>query len=284
MVRRLESIHGRSSQRARLKTILALLLTILCGLAFFSAGCATPDLPAKRFSDILNRYPPSEEPLRIKKLTASSNQDIIPAKHGRAVTVMVHPAYSLFFREERGRSRYSEAKYDLLEFQFDSEARFISAIAMTDNILVLVLPGNFQQESIAPLSYVTYLNTAAGNGQSVYYITSEPGSSGALSMDSMVTLYAFLHQIKAGKVLIGGGYIGRCQRDFYDQTAVYREKVSAYIVPEISTISPDDISTRESSEILDSLRRKDYTPIRQFIEKKTGGAAGILQMPGVPAL
>lgn len=285
MVRTLASTHGRSPRRARLKTLRTSLLAIFCGLAMFSAGgCATKqDLPAKKFSEILKRYPPSAEPLRIKPLTASAAQDIDRVKHGRSVTVIVHPAYSLFFREER-RSRYTEAKYELLKFQLDSEARFISAIAKTDNILVLVLPGNFQKESIAPLSYISYLNATAGDGQSVYYTTSEIWSSGALSMDSMVKLYAFLHEVRTDKVLIGGGFIGRCQREFYNQTAAYLEKVSTYIVPEISSISPDDISTQEASEIIESLRRRDYAPIKRFIEKKTQGAAGILQLPAVPAL
>ena len=266
-------------------TILSPFLAILCGLAMFSAaGCAAKqDIPAKKFSEILNRYPPTDEPLRIKKLTASSAQDIGPAKYGRSVTMIVHPAYSLFFREER-RSRYTEAKYDLLKFQLDSEARFISAMAKTDAIVVLVLPGNFQTESIAPLSYINYLNTTAGHGQSVYYITTEIWSSGALSMDSMVKLYAFLQQIRADKILIGGGFIGRCQREFYNQTAAYLEQVSAYIVPEISSISPDDISTPEASEILESIQRRDYTPVKRFIEKKSQGAAGILQLPAAPAL
>jgi hypothetical protein len=103
-------------------------------------------------------------------------------------------------------------------------------------------------------------------------------------MDSMVKLYAFLQQVRADKILIGGGFIGRCQREFYNQMAAYLEKVTAYIVPEISSISPDDISTPEASEILESLQRRDYSPIRRFIEKKSQGAAGILQFPSAPAL
>jgi len=65
------------------------------------------------------------------QLTASSADAVPHFSRGKAVTIMVHPAYSLFFREER-RSAYNEAKYDLLKFQLDNEARFIGEIAKSD--------------------------------------------------------------------------------------------------------------------------------------------------------
>ena len=151
-------------------------------------------------------------------------------------------------------------------------------------LLILVLPGNFQQDSIAPLSYTYYLNAAAGAGTSVYYLTSETWSSGMLSMDSMVMLYGFLKKVGATRMLIGGGYIGRCQREFYNQVSAYVDRIPAYIVPEISSISPDDISNRESAEILTSLRQGDYTPVRKFIEEKSKGTANLVPLPEAPAI
>jgi len=269
-------------QRLSTTLLRSVLIAVLGSVVVLTAGCSTSDTPARRFSEILYRYPDTQEPLRIKKLTASSYSDVAPAQ-SRTVTVMVHPAYSLFFREEH-RSSYSEAKYDLLKFQLDSEARFISEIAKTDNLLILVLPGNFQKESIAPLSYTYYLNASAGAGASVFYLTSETWSSGTLTSDAMVTLYGFLQKVGANRMLIGGGYIGRCQREFYNQVSAYVDRTTAYIVPEISSISPDDISDQESAEILASLRRKDYTPVKKFIEKKSQGAANVLQLPSAPGI
>jgi len=248
------------------------------------AGCSPPpDTTGRRFTEILNLYPKAEEPLHIKKLTTASAAEVAPALYGKAVTIMVHPAYSLFFREEN-RSAYTEAKYDLLKFQLDNEARFISEIAKTDNVLILVLPGNFLKESIAPLSYTYYLNAAAGEGASVYYISSESWTSGALSTNTIVTLYGFLQKIGASRMLIGGGYIGRCQREFFIQVSSYVDNVKAYIVPEISSISPDDVSDRESADLLLSLRHGDYTLVKQFIEIKSQGAANILPLPAEPGI
>lgn len=269
----------------RLHRALPFLAALLGGIAVIAAGCsaAPTNAPSKQFIEILNEYPIAQEPLRIPKLTAASAADVAPELRGKAVTVIVHPAYSLFFREPQ-RSTYTESKYDLLKFQLDNEARFISEIAGTDNLLILLLPGDFQKESLAPLSYTYYLNAAAGASTSVYYLTTENWSSGSLSTDTLVTFYGFLKKIGAKQLLIGGGYIGRCQRDFSNQMATYVDGVNAYIVPEISSISPDDISDRESAEILAGLQQGDYTPVRAFIEKKGPGAATVFPSPSEPGI
>jgi hypothetical protein len=272
------SIYERRSPGMRSRLLRPLLLAVLSSIAVISSGCASPDSPSRQFGEILQQYPDAQEPLRIRMLSASSANDVAPALQGKAVTIMVHPAYSLFFRDEH-RNSYTEAKYDLLKFQLDNEVRFISEIARTENLLILVLPGNFQQDSIAPLSYTYYLNAAAGAGASVYYLTSETWNNGTLSMDSMVTLYGFLKKVGATRMLIGGGYIGRCQREFYNQVSAYVDRVPAYIVPEISSISPDDVSGRESAEILASLRQGDYGPVRKFIEEKNKGATDLFPPP-----
>lgn len=272
-----ETIAGTS------KITRGLLSVFTWALLIVAAGCAASDSSAKLFTEILNQYPQTQEPLAIARLSASSANDVPPAVRGKAVTIMVHPAYSLFFREER-RSTYSEAKYDLLKFQFDNEVRFIGEITKTDNLLILVLPGNYEKESLAPLSYTFYLNSSARSSRLVYYVYSETSSSGSLSMDTMVTLYGFLQKVKADKVLVGGGYIGRCQREFYNQIKTYVDKIPAFIVPEISSISPDDIDTDEARAIVSSLRRRDYTPVKKFIENKGQGKADVLHMPSAPVL
>jgi hypothetical protein len=253
-------------------------LVVLLGLALALApSCAAPDLPSKRFSEILQYYPPSDAPLQVRTLSAKSAAALPASARTRAVTVIVHPAYSLFFRDER-RSRFTEAKYDLLKYQLDGEARFISEIARSGNILVLLLPGNFEKESIAPLSYTTYLNAAAGNSPTVFAIYSEIWSSGVLATDTMVTLYRFLSSVKAERVLVGGGYIGRCQREFYNQLTAYVDAGTAYVVPEVSSISPDDISDQEAVELLSGIRRNDFSLVRKFIDKRTEGAARTLPL------
>src|SRR5512137_1634863 len=110
------SINDRRPPGTRSRLLQPLLLAVLGWLTVIASGCATPDIPSRQLGEILQQYPNAQEPLRIKMLSASSANDVDPALQGKAVTIMVHPAYSLFFRDEH-RNSYTEAKYDLLKFQ-----------------------------------------------------------------------------------------------------------------------------------------------------------------------
>lgn len=244
------------------------------------AACATLDAPgshARLFLEKLNRYPQTADTLKIERLTGTSHTFLGNLPASPDVFIMVHPAYSLFFRSE-SRSKYPEAKYALLAKQFEDEERFISEVAKAGKIMILIIPGNYQEESGAPQSYTRYLNTAAGGGQTVFYLFSESAGNGSVSMNDMVDLYRFLQGIRVRKVLIGGGYIGRCQREFYNSLTAYFEKSSTYLVPEVSTISPDDITEAEARGILESIRQQNYSPVAKFIEKKLD-TANLLSIP-----
>ena len=236
-----------------------------------ASGCAS-EVRAKRFTELLRHYPETEEPLKIPMLTEST---VLPTDaKNRTVTIIVHPAYSLFFREER-RSTYTAAKYDLLEYQLAAEARFMSSQAKAGNLLILVLPGNYSKDSIAPRSYTSYLNRTVGGSPSVFYILSETTHSGAILLETTVLLHDLLRRARIETLLIGGGYIGRCQKEFHGQLTTYVENISAFIVPEISSISPDDISSSTAEDILLGLYQKDFRPVIDFIDSKHRGSAEI---------
>lgn len=257
----------------RILPFLPVVLTVLL------TGCAS-EIREKRFTELLQLYPPTKASLNIRRLPevppASS------AQPGKPVIIIVHPAYALFFRDER-RSTYTAAKYDLLEHQLFAEARFISDAAQSGNILILVIPGKYEQDSIAPASYTTYLNAMTGGSQTVYYIRTETSHSGAIHLDTTVKLHDFLRNVRAERILVGGGFIGRCQGEFYRQLTTYVENIPSYIVPEISTLSPDDISSSEALDILAGIRKKDYQPVVKFIENKSKGDTNILPLAPGPS-
>lgn len=269
------SCSFRAEQRRAFSARLLALGLVLAA----ASGCALSKAPLKSLSTSLANYPETVEPLKIARLTVTV--EVPDASRGKAVTIIVHPAYSLFFRDER-KNRYSGVKHDLLKLQLEDEARFLSMAARTDNLVILVLPGNYQRESVAPLSYVSYLNSVVGGSTTVFYVYSETSSSGILPPETLVTLYSFLRSVGADTVLVGGGYIGRCQDEFYAQMSTYLGSVAAYVVPELSAISPDDISEKDSLLVLNSIRRRDYAPVRDFIDKRTNGSAVVLHVPQSP--
>ncbi len=240
------------------------LALLLAGSVF---ACA-PTALEKRFTDLLQEYPATEGPLRIPSLSSAPALPSASDSGGRDVIIMVHPGYSLFFRS-RERNLHSEVKYDLLKFQLDSEAESIRKIVQSGHPLILVIPGNYQRESVAPLSYTFFLNSLTEGGTSVFSIFSESASSGTLSTDTMVTLFRQLQAMRVDRILVGGGYIGRCEREFYNQLATYLDNIPSFIVPELSLVSPDDITDKEAHAMLDGLQQKDFSLIRQLIERRS---------------
>ena len=256
---------GQRRNAPFLVVVYALMLLVVLFAA--GAGCAPPAME-KRFTDLLERYPGSDEPLAITPLSKAKADELPAWSRGGDIVIMVHPGYSLFFRS-RERNIHSETKYDLLKLQMDAEAASIRKMAASGQPLILVIPGNYQRDSVAPGSYVHFLNTLTNNSPSVYYITSESANSGGLSTDTMVMLYRYLTGMGVGRVLIGGGYVGRCEREFHNQLLTYFDDIRFFVVPELSSVSPDDVDDDEALDILNSLRQNDFTPILRIINEKT---------------
>lgn len=263
----------------------SLLLTAFLAIVLAVSGCATrnnPSSPSRQFTDIITSFPASQEKLLFPDLTK------IPAQLASAtspasdsdVYVIVHPAYAVFF-QSLGKEHFAEAKYQLLKKQFETEKEFIAKQAASGATIILVLPGKAPNGDFPATypSYRNYLNRTAGAGNSVFFIYSDTSSSGAIPEDEMMSLYYFIRGLKPARVMVAGGYIGRCQREFYNELTNYIEKSQVFIVPQLSTISPDDVTEQEAEEILRGLEQHDYTLVKQFIDKRTGASANILPLP-----
>ncbi len=266
-----------------LRTFHLVVSTLLLAIALLFSGCSSQGrqkATAKVTLEFWGEESLPNDPLRIPRLTGDADRAPADPVSSSEVVVIVHPAYSLFFRDP-WKDKGSYAKFSLLKSQYENEAAAIENLAATGQVVVIVVPGNFTADSIAPKSFVAYLNRVTAAGQSMYYVFSETSSSGTLPTGEMVNFFAFLQKVNAKKVLIGGGYIGRCQREFHNQLKTYLGPGSMpiVIVPEYSTISPDDISDSEARYIVSRIRQQDYTPVVEFIDKKTRGQAEVQSIP-----
>lgn len=232
-----------------------------------SAGPAGSVVSVGPFGDILESYAPTGEPLHVKELPRSSPRAQRPVADASDVYIIVHPGYGVFF-QDLVKEKHAESKYLLLHKQFENEAAFLTSRAASGATIILVLPGNFMTESVAPESFVSYLNKTA-KGPSVYYMTSKTSNSGHIDKDVMIDLFAFLKSVKAERIMIGGGYVGRCQGEFFSELTSYGSAEGTYIVPEISTISPVDITAQEASDAFEAMQFQNYTLVSRFIGKKT---------------
>lgn len=253
---------------------------ILVFVFILLAGCASAPrsrVVVSRFNDILSLYPQTLNPLEMPSLLESANDPALRSPDPKDVYIIVHPAYAIFVRD-LSKDALPEVKYLLQKRQFYNEAKFIASESLAGKIVILIIPGHYLDNSSNPLSYTAYLNNMTWGSNTVYYMYSESTNSGGLSTDDMISLYRMLKGMNTKRVLLGGGYIGRCQKEFYSQVTTYLDTIPAYIVPEISTISPEDISVVEAAALLKSLRVEDYAPVKAFIQKRSSGV-NMLSIP-----
>jgi hypothetical protein len=248
------------------------------------SGCATaaddPLSPLRQFTGIISRFPAAQEELAFPDITRippplASTPLPDPVSE---VYVIVHPAYAVFF-ENFGKDNFPEVKYRLLMKQFETEKEFIEKKAASGATLILVLPGKTDDDVFSDSypAYRTYLNNTAGAGRSVFFLYSATSISGAIPQDEMISLYYFIRGLRPARILVAGGYIGRCQWEFYNELTTYIDKSQVFIIPQVSTIAPDDVTKKEAERILNGLERQDYTLVKGFINKKAGTSASVLQ-------
>jgi hypothetical protein len=259
---------GLQGAYASLVALAAILLFTGCAATRTSRG------DVQLYEELISRTQATSGPLNLRSITTASPGD--RAQDGqRDAYVIVHPAYSLFFRDWR-KEPPSDAKFGLIKKQFENESTLIKTRTSAGAIVVLVIPGNYAADSVAPQSFVSWMNSLTEQGDSVYFVPTEASNSGSLAVNDVVEFYEFLKTMKIGRLLIGGGYIGRCQKEFYYQVSEHLDQGAAVIVPEFSSVSPDDITDAEAVEITDRLWQLDFSMVRAFAQKKYGDKAVLL--------
>lgn len=191
------------------------------------------------------------------------------------VYVIVHPAYYAFFHE-RGRSEgalaegtpsprnalesfLNEAEYSdkvrLVKAQEKYLRDFLEYASTEKRLIILVLPGKYSsyegyQFKGGHDEYLRYLNEVTNESDSVIYMYSKKPNRGTLAEKDRKRLISFLYRIKATSVLVGGGYVGRCVEDFLKDMEQYYSEEKLYLVPELISVSPSDISSSLASDML----------------------------------
>ena len=201
------------------------------------------------------------------------------ADNGR-VYIVVHPAFYAFFTGERiiksskkegepfpsknivERLYESASSYDstfrLMQEQERVLRDFLEVTAAQKKLLLLILPRDYRKHLTCGYSdgvdeYARYINEVANMSDSVLFMESVEFDNGALQERDLDVLAAFLNDIDASAIMLGGGFFGRCLELFYNSLG---EKISPdrlYVVPEIISIASADLDDSVSEALL----RKD---------------------------
>lgn len=172
--------------------------------------------------------------------------------------IIVHPAYYFFFHEDPANSfdvkeirtfieRDAFTRTDLFLREQEKALRDFLEITSTRNrLLLFVLPGNYREYMGYKYRYgedefARYINEVSNDSKATLYLYSEKPNRGMLSRESKDILLSFIKAVNPDKIILGGGYLGRCLEDFYRQLSPLMKDGQVEIEPWISAMSPEDL-------------------------------------------
>ncbi|MHB8882080.1 MAG: hypothetical protein ACYC69_11295 [Thermodesulfovibrionales bacterium] len=216
-----------------------------------------------------------EKPLirHLRKIQKRDYADFAKYLDKGAVYIIVHPAYSFFFddsvqfgtagRSSNGKSAMSnflsETAYSgrsrLAKAQEKVMHDFLEYISTEKKLVLFILPGSYQKVAVyrdrfLRDEYMRYINEVSNESESVLYLFSSKPNKGKLGAKDRKILFRFLEAVQAKTILLGGGYIGRCIEDFYRMLGNNYDEDNLFIVPEISALSPSDMSASMYTDVV----------------------------------
>jgi hypothetical protein len=177
------------------------------------------------------------------------------------VYVMVHPGYYLYY--QRKKLTPENASKELLEFfqhQIRTEEEFFRFARNSGELVVIVVPGKRLKRN-----YVAYLNRLTGGAPNFVYISSRNYRTGDLPSSEEKALEKFLRALGVREVIVGGGYVGRCESKTYRDLLSMKD-ISIAISPEISFFSPSDITEATVRMLREEDGTVNITVLNRLIE------------------
>jgi hypothetical protein len=201
-----------------------------------------------------------------------------------ALYVIVHPAYSVFFNND---DPYSDSKDTVESFlnetAYTKSSRliieqeralrdFLEITSTRNRLIVLVLPDNSQEDRVGRDMFTLYVNSVTNGSDSVLYLYSEEPNRGQLSKGSRQQLIEFFRVVDPERIIIGGGYLGRCIEDFYRDFSSSPFGERMLISGEISAFKRDDLKDLDIDDFL-KYGKLNIAALREVVSSKS--ASGI---------
>jgi len=192
-----------------------------------------------------------------------------------AAYIIVHPAFFPFFHypktvpvidqesflpkdnvvERILHMKPMDLKFALLQAQERRMRDFLEFMSAREKLVIVVVPRHYNKYRRYRYreghdEYARYLNEVTNFSKSVLFAESRSPNRGYLTDEDGIRLMEFLLSVNAETIYIGGGYIGRCLEDFYVLLTEEFGQEDIYVVPELSDISPIEITKKLAKTLL----------------------------------
>ncbi len=229
-----------------------------------------------------------------RSLDAAAREQLKPYVRDNEVYIIVHPAYYTFFMHDYqepplladdpspfpllnlpDRLRLALPQ-DLVNYRVMWEQErlirdFLEYMSVKKRLVLLVLPRDFRHSTVyrSPREldeYARFLNEVTNMSDSILYLESRTWDTGSIDADEAKALHAFLSSLGVTKVLLGGGYVGKCLDNFYESLRREYAYSDISFVPELTSISPRDM-VAEKLKFLTNEGRLNMRAVRRYFDK-----------------
>lgn len=188
--------------------------------------------------------------------------------------VIVHPSFYPFFETDLVLSSKSDSVdlpvKNLVERFYDKATfympnikvmqeqeklmkKFLEYASIEKKLILLIVPRDYKEHLSYGYregldEYARYVNEITNMSDSVIYMESADWATGYIKPEDLSVLKKFVNAVRPQRIIIGGGYIGRCLENFYRTITVPFNNV--FVSPEISAASPQDLNNEWGNRLL----------------------------------
>lgn len=219
-----------------------------------------------------------------------------------AIYIIAHPSFFPFFHYPRKlvdntsksidkqnvvekllKLKPKNFEFAVLQAQERRTRDFIEFKSTQEKLIIIVVPRGYNRYTGYTYKsgrdeYMRYINELTNFSKSVLFAESRTPNRGYLREEDAIRLMEFLIAIDAKKILIGGGYVGRCIEDFYTLITHEYGSEGIFIVPELTDVSPRELNRAIARamlkkdgeldiEIATSIMQRDLYKVQEVIPK-----------------
>jgi len=125
---------------------------------------------------------------------------------------------------------------------------FLEFMSTEKKLVILVLPRNYREHLLNGYAdgrdeFARFINDLTNMSPSILTIESETHDNGFLTEPDLELLKEFIDETGAKKILLGGGYLGKCLDNFYESVRRKYKYEDVSFVADITSVSPTDMVT-----------------------------------------
>jgi hypothetical protein len=202
--------------------------------------------------------------------------------------IIVHPAFFTFFEYEGEPGNRDDLtlnyldrflsektvfpKISLMQAQEKVMRDFLEIKSTQQRLIIFVLPDHYHDSDRYTFrfprdEYTRFLNEVTNESDSVLYLYSRSMNSGKLRKRDMYRLVNFIQAVRPESILVGGAYYGRCVSAFYRKLRKKVDFIPSYLVADLVSLSPSDISFSTALSLMKSNGRLDSEKLTDYLAK-----------------